>query len=550
MRVRYSRKACRGSVVIPVCLWLVWMLRWRSVPIPSAQRRERAAGVSHSVQRHGVRPPGEVETTGAAVERLLRLIDTDALKQPAVVISQRSNAVALTAANVSALKWPQSCGIGTVPHILVSPAQGVRNAMDGTPWPGTRAVRVTPAELLHRIRKHSKSTGIELFVSNSGSVPQTAAAPPLVDSHNGTHDIFQVWPLSCSTSRGGRSRGPGKWCASNFKFSRSAASAVAPQLIPAAAPPWVAAVPDAWTHSGNVMTCGWSYHGGGCRWEFSPFAPQQHRPVVVAIGDSWSRTNYFHFLHEQLPRLALVLPLLLADRSASVVVPGGVPFIWEYLVDVVGLSPEQIIHTHWNAGRGQGDVKADWVLLPQPQLCGNGFLPSVMLLRRTVLRRLALEEVAVRPAGGDDVLTVLLAERRGSRMPQNWGEVRGMLADCCGVGRCDWGLGGALPLAVRLSWNASVAAQVRMFNAADVVVGPHGANLANVLWMRHGADVVELASHSSGNMAYYAAASRLGLRYRMVLHSGDPYNVSLAELARHLVDAAGIARGARPLLWT
>ena len=40
--------------------------------------------------------------------------------------------------------------------------------------------------------------------------------------------------------------------------------------------------------------------------------------------------------------------------------------------------------------------------------------------------------------------------------------------------------------------------QVKLFNRADMVIGPHGANLANIMWMRHGAAVVEFMSFKYG----------------------------------------------------
>ena len=83
----------------------------------------------------------------------------------------------------------------------------------------------------------------------------------------------------------------------------------------------------------------------------------------------------------------------------------------------------------------------------------------------------------------------------------------------------------------------TVAQQIRRFYHADVVVGPHGANLANMMFMRKGAHVLEMASRSKGNMCYYTTACRIGLVHHLLLHSkgkDEAYTLEAADVIAHV----------------
>ncbi|RZK45337.1 MAG: glycosyltransferase family 61 protein [Hymenobacter sp.] len=66
--------------------------------------------------------------------------------------------------------------------------------------------------------------------------------------------------------------------------------------------------------------------------------------------------------------------------------------------------------------------------------------------------------------------------------------------------------------------------QVKAMQSAAVVIGVHGANLTNVLFMRAGAQVVELLNEQLPNSCYFQLASNLNLNYQVlpckpILHS-------------------------------
>eukprot|EP00756_Hemistasia_phaeocysticola_P064386 Hpha_TRINITY_DN7754_c0_g1::TRINITY_DN7754_c0_g1_i1::g.85324::m.85324 len=272
------------------------------------------------------------------------------------------------------------------------------------------------------------------------------------------------------------------------------------------------------------------------------------------------------------------------DESIMVVAPVWVRFVREYLTDVMGIRASRLI------GQDKG-VFARQMIYPKPMQCGTVDTAALMLLRRHVFRRLGLRWVTPPRAPRPDCTTlngtgcancgtpvkdgwqfcesrptdaclpvcspssrgrtfvVLLAERSGkrARMPLNWGAVKERVSEPISSDECPAAVDSRT---VAVPKGLPAVQQVRLFNAADLVIGPHGANLANVIWMRSGTSVVELTSYKYGNMCYYVTGSRIAVRWRFVLHSGSKDgNVTIdpGEVRRHVVDAARRMVGLRPL---
>lgn len=64
----------------------------------------------------------------------------------------------------------------------------------------------------------------------------------------------------------------------------------------------------------------------------------------------------------------------------------------------------------------------------------------------------------------------------------------------------------------------SVAEQVRLYQCADIVVGPHGASFANLLWCRPGTQLLELFAPHYRPEYFRYLAHVLGLRYAAYCH--------------------------------
>jgi hypothetical protein len=81
---------------------------------------------------------------------------------------------------------------------------------------------------------------------------------------------------------------------------------------------------------------------------------------------------------------------------------------------------------------------------------------------------------------------------------------------------------GAFGFEVIVPGALTFAEQVGMFSSAEVVVGPHGAGLANALFMPRGGAMMELHHADFGRPWYRRLAETLGLRYRGLVCEPDP----------------------------
>src|SRR5205823_8816415 len=63
----------------------------------------------------------------------------------------------------------------------------------------------------------------------------------------------------------------------------------------------------------------------------------------------------------------------------------------------------------------------------------------------------------------------------------------------------------------------TVREQAAVFAGADAIVSAHGAALANLVFARPGANVIELMGRNSASVVYANLAWRLRLRYEMIM---------------------------------
>ena len=301
-----------------------------------------------------------------------------------------------------------------------------------------------------------------------------------------------------------------------------------PQMLPAEPPAHVAVISPGVAVGGYSVGCdGTALTAGGCLWELHAPKPLpwsesgKSASVAVSLCDAWCK-GYYHFTHEHLPRIALVHQLLLDGRATLVLphTPNG--FQKQFFVDILGVK--KIL---------AGPVAADTVLHPSPMRCGNTFSETLHLFRQVVFRRLNISG-----NGGGRLLHLLFAERsKGSRMASNYAEIKKHIMTVFGD-RVTFATTGG---------REHVVDQLKLFHAADIVLGPHGANLANAMFMRPGTHVIEMASLAKGNMCYYTTAVRVGLHYHLIPHMNGKdaaYTLDPALVESHVrfaIDALGPA---------
>eukprot|EP00759_Apiculatamorpha_spiralis_P006844 PhF_6_TR14097/c0_g1_i1/m.22526 len=302
-----------------------------------------------------------------------------------------------------------------------------------------------------------------------------------------------------------------------------------PQLIPPQPPMYVGVIRNGFSMRGDAITCSHAVLStGACLWETasshdipSESSSENSRQYEAGfvLCDTWCK-GYFHWTHEHLPRLALMYSTLKKHKNIKIVLPMEAGFQKQYMVDVFGFPSDQLL-TNVNTPHSFRVL-----YYPMPMKCGNMFSNVQYLLRSIVFKQLNLS-CAARPQQRNKV--IVMAERKGNgRFPRNYNDLKKRLM-------------AEFPDATYLfPYGKKIVEQIRMFNLADVIVGAHGANLANVMWSCPGTQLIEILSAKFGNLCYYSSASRVGVTHRIIFQNGTkdgPYVTDYEELKRHLEES-------------
>eukprot|EP01065_Artemidia_motanka_P024546 TRINITY_DN2937_c0_g1_i1.p1 TRINITY_DN2937_c0_g1~~TRINITY_DN2937_c0_g1_i1.p1 ORF type:complete len:707 (+),score=172.75 TRINITY_DN2937_c0_g1_i1:59-2122(+) len=438
------------------------------------------------------------------------------------------------------LNFTALCPPNSVPELLMYPRKQKRativvGRVVDTPrtiyrghW-GPHVHNTKPSKLIATV---GNKTNAVLYSIEGSETPASVNPLPIADSHDGLHDIFRPWPTTRQVGEKVEGRVErGQWA---IRFHRDPRNATRnPQLAEAQPAAWATVISDAWIFMGAAYTCGWGLTSGGCQMDIAVYEDAYwalDKAVIVCDGEC---NNYYHFTIEHLPRLALIYDRVMEDESLTILVPQlskRAKFVRTFIVDVLGIDDRRLISADSRAPQWrtvQETVYVRRAFIPAPTICGRPLGYALLLMREIVFRRLGLPSVA---DAAPSQFRVVLAERGKYRMPSNWESVR---ADVLSRFSSD-------EVVFESVGNRSVEGQVRIFNSADLVIGPHGANMANIVWMRSGTTCLEFMPYHYGNMCYYSISSRLGLTHRFVLHGASKkgkYNVTADEVAKHITDA-------------
>lgn len=215
-----------------------------------------------------------------------------------------------------------------------------------------------------------------------------------------------------------------------------------------------------------------------------------------------SAINYWHFVTEIMPRLWPydIWPGL---RDLPVIVRRKGDAFESALAAAIGAPTSRLFSL---------DPKAlyrfDHLIFPSA-LCDRALTPAKVAFIR---RKLAGDVAAPRPlsAGGRRRLYLSRADR-GARAILNEGELIATLAE--------FGFEAVNP------GGLSIREQAALFGEAEMVVGPHGAALTNMLFLPQGAAVLELAARPWGPL-FYSLAAACELRYAALGSQWDFYPAS------------------------
>lgn len=227
-----------------------------------------------------------------------------------------------------------------------------------------------------------------------------------------------------------------------------------------------------------------------------PFAAGPSRlEGTVAVLASRGDGNYYHFLHDVVPRLSLLDRCPEAGKPDRFYVPRTTRF-QQGLLDLLEIPADRVVDAD-----ALPHVQAERLLVPTlPDLDLNHPAWSTRYLRD----RLLPPDAGPRP-GRRIYVTRGSAPR--TRIVENEDEVLAALAPH-GFERID---PAAMP----------VGEQIRAFAEAELIVAPHGAALANLAFAGSGAAVLELFAPDFVQGCYWKLASTVpGLRYRYLVGSG------------------------------
>ena len=227
-----------------------------------------------------------------------------------------------------------------------------------------------------------------------------------------------------------------------------------------------------------------------------PFAPEPASlRGTVAVLASRGDGNYYHFLHDVVPRLALLERCPEAGKPDLWYVPHRTRFQRE-LLELLDVPEDRIVDAD-----AVPHVRAEQLLVPT--------LPDLDLNHPAWATRYLRERLLPDGAGPIPGRRIYVTRGRAphTRILLNEDEVLASL-DRFGFERIDPGA-------------MSVVEQIRAFAEAELIVAPHGANRANLAFAGAGASVVELFAPDFVQGCYWKLSTTVpGLNYRYLVGEG------------------------------
>lgn len=221
------------------------------------------------------------------------------------------------------------------------------------------------------------------------------------------------------------------------------------------------------------------------------------------LGTVWSG-NYYHWVLDVLPRL-LFAERFDRLRGMPVIVQRGITQTQRESLQILGIPPDRLIEFnghHWQVEQLYY-IQPGWTTNPTPlhaQWLRERFAPQ-SLTRST--RRLYISR----------------EDARSRRIINETDFVKELVLYGFEV--------------VTLS-GMSFADQVRLFNEAEIIVGPHGAGFTNAVFAQPGTTLIELFSPSCMNGCFWALANECGHRYGFVIGTqhGEDIEADIAKFRR------------------
>jgi len=219
--------------------------------------------------------------------------------------------------------------------------------------------------------------------------------------------------------------------------------------------------------------------------------PPHHIPKTVAslLSGQPGNYNYYHWLFEVLPRLALLSPLMESDREAHYLIPDDCLSFQRETLDALGIALNQRL-----SSRNYQHVSANWILAtPHPLLRSYDAPAWITQFVRKSFLRLASGKRA------DQCIYISRHDSTNARRLSNEAQFAEILAS----------KGFTIAILSKLNFTQ----QVDLFSRAKIVVGVHGAVLANLCFVPRGTVVYEIFADTYRPKMYEDIAQTLNLDY-------------------------------------
>ena len=244
--------------------------------------------------------------------------------------------------------------------------------------------------------------------------------------------------------------------------------------------------------------------------QLSRRAVASHKEVFT-ISQFWGN-GFYHGTLEDLPRIAPYLPFLQKHRQIRIHVPPGIKYLDLLGIEKRRLTTDSVVH-------------ADILYMPAGGPCGNSPLFTTQLLADLIRRNVNLTTSTERNV-------VVLIKRSKKRWFANHDAIYAMLQRHASHFNLTVEVFADNPL-------PSLDKTIEMFGRALVVIAPHGAGEANLIFSQAGTLLIEGLCYDSDNMTnlcFRNMAQALGLRYYGLIYPYQCMQITPEQIERPFVD--------------
>lgn len=237
-----------------------------------------------------------------------------------------------------------------------------------------------------------------------------------------------------------------------------------------------------------------------------------HLPKAVHLLQKCSE-GYYHFLIEVVPRLALILDLLDKDPDLKILLsPPRQPFMDE-IFKILQIPMDSVVYCD-----NSTIYHVDELIFPRPSYMGY---PSIQEIQ--TIRKLLLDPVLQKEKQQQENLIIIIERLGSSRHVKNTQEivkyVKKRYADF---------------KIVVFDGNLTVPEQIKLFNRAKLIIGPHGAGFTNIIFSNPNATCIEFVPEYFLSILYWHISQAMQHDHHHIIinnaHKDSQFNVPLKEI--------------------